>query len=112
MLPSQLGPPLHVKHASLPNSITKTKPGSSDPRMPLPNAHMGVRFQPAEGGEFSTGADTGVVERIHRLGHPLWAGKGGKPSIGLEPTISSLPWNDRGGTRGYERARMGKKPLQ
>jgi hypothetical protein len=66
MFPTQLSPALHVKHASLPDSINTTKPGSTDPRTPLPNAQKGVRFQPAEGGEFSTGADTGSGKTIPR----------------------------------------------
>src|SRR5690348_10636479 len=52
MLPAQLGPPLHVKHASLPNSITKTKPGSSHPRTPLPNAQKGCVFNRQRGVSF------------------------------------------------------------
>ena len=43
MLPAQLSPRLRVEHASLPDSITETKPGPTDPRT------QGVRFRPAEG---------------------------------------------------------------
>jgi hypothetical protein len=41
-----------------PSSITKTKPGSTDPRTPLPSAQRGCVFNRQKGGEFSTGADT------------------------------------------------------
>src|SRR5262249_50411063 len=58
MLPTKLRPTLHVKHTLLPNSINKTKPGSTDPRTPPPPPSTGVHLQPAEGGEFSTGADS------------------------------------------------------
>jgi hypothetical protein len=44
-------PPLHVKHASLPSSITTTKPGSPDPRTPLPTAQRGA-FSTGREGKF------------------------------------------------------------
>jgi len=54
MLAAQFGPALHVQHPFLPASITIDKPESEPTRTPL---RRGVHFQPAEGGEYSTGAD-------------------------------------------------------
>jgi hypothetical protein len=39
----------------------------------------------------------------------LLAGRRGEPSVGLEPTTPSLPWNDKGVIEGHEKASAGKK---
>jgi hypothetical protein len=46
MLPAQLGPPLHVQHASSCPRSQATRPGSTSPRTPPP---------PPAGGQISTG---------------------------------------------------------
>jgi hypothetical protein len=56
MLPAQLRPALHVQHDPSPGLGDMTEPGSKHPRTPPPPPE-GVSFQPAKGGQFSTGAD-------------------------------------------------------
>ena len=56
-LPAQLSPPLHVKHASLPSSILTNRARVQPPPDASTRDLEGVHFQPADGGEFSTGSD-------------------------------------------------------
>jgi hypothetical protein len=57
VLLAQLCPPLHVQHAPSPGLDNTIEPGSPTPRTPPPPPE-GVNIQPAEEGQFSTGADT------------------------------------------------------
>ena len=60
---------------------------------------------------FPTGPRTTLAEPVRtRIPHHL--GVPPEPSVGLEPTTPSLPWNDRVGTDGHEWARVGKLFLQ
>ena len=53
MLPTQLGPTLHVQHNPLPVSVTTTEPGSPRPRTP-PQPSQEGQFSTSKKGQFST----------------------------------------------------------
>ena len=71
MLPPQLRPALHVKHAFLPGPTNTTEPGSSSPRTPPPPS-KGVKSQPAKGVSLSP-APTRRAERQRQALPHAWA---------------------------------------